>query len=649
MALQTMDRPLLADAETLVASPASATMQASQNAVSDAESSASWNLVENLVDLIPALHECLEEGFQGTRVLEAQPDFFDVVLEPARQIILKHACVLLGPAGAGKTKLTKALCPHYQPKVEAGPHMWNRTLEAQAVVLQIDMQIANEDLEVVVIDTPGWSHDTSTNIKSEYKRLLREMQLVSEHTPHIILLCIPVSFIRQFQDAEAERMSKQLHELRFDQRFPIKVLPVATKADSERIQDRDQLLLTVKQLAEKAFQGTGAYVEDAVYTVFPPHGFPPEGEADDGVGRVKDRIRTMLSEQINSSQFNGLWQKHFAKSLAEHTMKHCEQFPENDSALRLHEKALRTVEAICGREPSNLAKHEPQDVMHLPWENIMKVAETEAPAELQTVWFHFCATYFGSFWRAACFVIWLVLPFLIYCVSKSMSMEWPFHTRYYQIWSVLPILYLVLPFLPLALFLLKSIRHSIAWELRYSRYLRSMRVQRRWLAAFAVLLMVFSAMHLREEELSKMAQKNADDMTSKLHTINVSETQLRVMTKKFELEKRQADEMAQKNTDMQKQLDVMTQTAENEKRRADGLAREYDDLTSCAWQDQTRQCLGLFLLGTVDDAQACKEICCKMGQDQCSTWQYDESRGCFVGNPNSCDGDDGHWTGGQRI
>ena len=862
LAFPTMDLPLLApDEETPVALPASPTTQASQNAVSDAESSGTWDLV-HLVNRIPALRDCVKKGFQDTRVLEVQPNFIENVMKVPDQIILKHAVVVLGPAGAGKTTLVRALAEAgFQPRIEPGPFMENRTLEAQAVVLQIGIQIANKDLEVVLIDTPGWSHDTSTNIKSEYKRILRERQLVSEHTPHIILLCIPVSSIRQFQDVEAERMSKQLHELNRDQRFPIKVLPVATKADSEHLQDRDKLLLTVKELTEKAFQGSGADVEDAVYTMFPPLGFPPGGDADDGVGQVKDRIRAMLTEQINSSQFNSLWQKHFAKSLAEHTMKHCEQFPENDSAHRLHQKAYRTVEAICGREPSSLAKHEPQDVLHLPWENIMEVAERDAVAE--TAWFYFRATYFGSCRRAVYCAIWLVLPFLIYCISKSMCMEWPLH----------------------------SIRHSIAWELRYSRYLRSIRVQRRWLAFFLVLLMVLSAMqlHVMEEELSKMAQKNADDMTNKVHTINVSEaqlrvmtmkfglekrqademthknldlqrqldvmtkkfetgkrqademfnvseaqlrvmtmkfglekrqademthknldlqrqldvmtkkfetgkrqaderfnvsetqlhvmtmkfelekrqademthknldlqrqldvmtkkfetgkrqaderfnvsetqlrvmtmkfelekrqademthknldlqrqldvmtkkfetgkrqaderfnvseTQLRVMTMKFELEKRQADEMTHKNldlqkqldvmtkkfetgkrqanemfqkiTDMQKQLDVMAQTAEDEKRRADGLAREYDDLTSCTWQDQTTQCLGLFLLGTVNDADACKDTCCKMGQDHCSTWQYDESLGCFVGNPKSCDGNYGHWSGGLRI
>eukprot|EP00435_Cladocopium_sp_Y103_P016552 s3260_g4.t1 len=76
-------------------------------------------------------------------------------------------------------------------------------------------------------------------------------------------------------------------------------------------------------------------------------------------------------------------------------------------------------------------------------------------------------------------------------------------------------------------------------------------------------------LHAMEEELSQRVQKDADDMTNKAHTINVSQRRLRVMTEKFEKEKRQADEMAQKSLDLQGQLDVMTKKFDKEKRQAD--------------------------------------------------------------------------------
>ena len=374
-----MDQPLLGEE----------TLNSPTVAEDPPETPNSWTLVE----MIPALLQHLEEGFQDTRVLEAQPNFFEEVLKVPRQIILTHSCVVLGPAGAGKTTLVKALAgDEFQPTVAPGPHMDNRSMEAQSCTLQLENLIESENLEVVLIDTPGWSPDTSTNIKSEYKKILKKRGLVSEHTPHIILFCIPVSMIRQFQDAEAKKMSKQLHELKFDQRFPITVLPVATKADCEHHRDRGKLLFAIKKLAEKAFAGTGADVEDPIYTMF-----PPEGQAH-GMDEVKECLSAMLSQQINSPEFGGLWQKAFAKSLATHTMRHCEQFPENDSAIRLFQRASRTVAATCGRSVPDVTETTSQDALHLPWENLLKVAKTQeeacvpTTAQFQAVWLNLCVT-----------------------------------------------------------------------------------------------------------------------------------------------------------------------------------------------------------------------------------------------------------------
>lgn len=49
---------------------------------------------------------------------------------------------------------------------------------------------------LILLDMPGWSHETS-DIKSQYKKILRERQLVSEHTPHIVMFCIAVSTLRR--------------------------------------------------------------------------------------------------------------------------------------------------------------------------------------------------------------------------------------------------------------------------------------------------------------------------------------------------------------------------------------------------------------------------------------------------------------------
>ena len=300
---------------------------------------------------IPRLLERIErlvaDGFQETRVFEAQPHFIKDVVKVPFQLILTHSCVVLGPAGAGKTTLVKALGGEkFKPSVPAGPHLKNRTVQAQACDLQLEG--LTDDLNFVLIDTPGWNHDTSTNIKSQYKSILKEKTLVSEHTPHIIVFCVPVSAIRQFQMKEAKKMSEELQELKFDKRFPIKVLPVATMADTQQPEELPELLSTIKDLAKKAFQETGAEVEEPLSTRFPPGGDPQ------GVEELSARLRQVLHSQLRSEEFCHLWQKAFAKGIVSSVREHCEKFPENDSTLRLFKKACCTVAAACGKQVSGL-------------------------------------------------------------------------------------------------------------------------------------------------------------------------------------------------------------------------------------------------------------------------------------------------------
>ena len=272
----------------------------------------------------------MQEGFKDTRVSSAEPDFIQDVLKPVEQIALTHCCVVLGPAGAGKTTLVNHL---YGSQFHTGPQAEDKTIHAQSCVLKLEN--LPDQMKVVLIDTPGWSHETSTDIKMEYKKILKEKQLVSEHTPHIILFCVSVSNIRQFQEKEAKKMSEQLEELKFDQRFPIKVLPVATFSDTQDPKDLEKLMSTIKALAKKAFQNTGAEVEEPEWTMFNAH------EEARGVNELKARISKMLLQQVQSSQFSDLWQKAFAKSVAERTKEHCDSFPENESPLRLFQNAFR--------------------------------------------------------------------------------------------------------------------------------------------------------------------------------------------------------------------------------------------------------------------------------------------------------------------
>ena len=364
----------------LVQKKALQTSQSSAAEPSEAECSgmSSWSDVADsepesapdaaIPELLEKIEGCVKGAFEDTRILIAQPDFIQEVCKTPFQLILNHACVVLGPSGAGKTTLVNHLTGS---KFRSGPQAEDKTSEAQSCDLQLEG--LPDDLNVVVIDTPGWSHETSANIKSEYKKVLKEKELVSEHTPHIILFCVSVSTIRQFQEKEAEKMSKQLEDLRFDKRFPIKVLPVATCGDSQTETQRLECMTTIKKMAEKAFVGTLAEVEDPTCTMFSPSGVTR------GVAELKDRIKDILHDQIHSDEFRGLAERATAKSLEENTKAHAEQFPENDSALRLFQRAFTAAASICEKEVSDWDAFQAmtKEMDLLPWHLLPMISQAE--------------------------------------------------------------------------------------------------------------------------------------------------------------------------------------------------------------------------------------------------------------------------------
>ena len=106
-----MRQPLLADSS---APSPPATSEASFTVVNDPQ-------IPKLLEMIEGF---VKDGFRDTRVLEDKPDFTQKVLETPFQLILTHSCLVLGPAGAGKTTLVKALGGEcFQPAVQPGPHL----------------------------------------------------------------------------------------------------------------------------------------------------------------------------------------------------------------------------------------------------------------------------------------------------------------------------------------------------------------------------------------------------------------------------------------------------------------------------------------------------------------------------------------------
>ncbi|CAE7298524.1 HERC1 [Symbiodinium microadriaticum] len=356
-----MRQPLLADSS---APSPPATSEASFTVVNDPQ-------IPKLLEMIEGF---VKDGFRDTRVLEDKPDFTQKVLETPFQLILTHSCLVLGPAGAGKTTLVKALGGEcFQPAVQPGPHLRNRTMKAQSI--GVDLEDLSDQLRLEIIDTPGWCPENSTDIHAQYEEVLREKGLPKEHAPHIILFCVAVSMLRQFDKDKAKQMSEQLHKLKFDRRFPIRVLPVATKTDTESHDALPDLQAAIKELAEAAFDSSGAFVDQAEWTMLDPNG----AKRVRGPKEVMSWIGKALLQQLRSAEFTGLWRLALAKSVKDRTREHCETLPANDSALRLFNSACQTVAAAYGRAP-DLEACKSLTILpeELPWWALLEIPDSEA-------------------------------------------------------------------------------------------------------------------------------------------------------------------------------------------------------------------------------------------------------------------------------
>ena len=245
-------------------------------------------------------------------------------------------------------------------------------MKAQSIGL--DLEGLSDKLRMELIDTPGWSPDKNTDIHAQYKEVLREKGLPEEHAPHIILFCVPVSMLRQFDEDKAKQMSRQLQKLKFDRRFPIRVLPVATKADTESLITLPDLQANIKELAEAAFKKSGAIIDEAEWTMFDPN----DASRVQGPSELNSWIKKVLLEQLHSEEFTGLWRLALAKSVQDHTSKHCETLPANDSALRLFNSACRTVVAACGRAPDlEVCKSLTVLPSELPWWVLLEIPHSK--------------------------------------------------------------------------------------------------------------------------------------------------------------------------------------------------------------------------------------------------------------------------------
>ena len=589
------------------------------------------------------------------------------VMKMPTQLISTHSCVVLGPAGTGKTTLVNHLAG---ARFHAGPQAEDKTLEAQSCALRLPKL---SKVSFVLIDTPGWSHETSTDIKEEYKKVLKEKQLVSEHTPHIILFCVSVSNIRQFQDREAARMSDRLHELKFDQRFPIKVVPVATFGDTQQPAKIDELKSTVKALATKAFKDTGAQVEEPVCTMFPPH-----GEAK-GVEELKDRLSGILDEQIQSPEFQSLWQLAFATSVEATTREHCESHPDNDSALRLFKRAFCTVAAACGKEVEvdsfNEMTAEFEEppwwvIREIPTEKLTwRLARSFNPAMLLGLtafawlcnWTKLCVAFVAL--AAVCFMVvlfWRPRYGCHMCTTwlqslKRQQSQLQIGLRRMQ---RLRARHLAIMLLFVALILVRAeLNHEVATTLMLWGQLHQAKhelktTQGKLHHKKHELKTTQGKLHHKKHEL-KTTQEKLNQMnemyTKEVQRFNTTQKKLNQMNEMYTKEVQRFNTTQKKLNQMSEMYTKEVQRFNTKQKKLNQTKEKY----TCAWQGSNlkQQCFGLKNIPISTTSETCKTMCCLAGKHSCSTWQFSADQGsCWVGKSSSCDGTtDSGWHGRHRV
>ncbi|CAK9057203.1 Putative E3 ubiquitin-protein ligase HERC1 [Durusdinium trenchii] len=423
----------------------------------------------------------------------------------------------------------------------------------------------------------------------EYKRILQERQLVSEYTPHILLFCVSLPQLRAFR-RQAEQMSQELQELKIDRRYPIKVLPVATLADTQRMEDLEELLKEVKDLAEIVFHKSSAEVEEPAWTMFNPNG---DCGNDRGAKEVKARLSKIVYQQIQSPEFRHLWQGAFAEHVAQKTEEHTELFPENDSTLRLFRCAFHTVAAVSGQEVSDRESFNEitQTMVDLPWDIISSIPQNDEIWSMATARGNFLRLWLGLVilaWIGDCYTILLAL-FMVLMLLPVIYVTILLFTDRQLLWHQVTQCFRRLE-------RLEKVAAETTWPQWSSLWPQTPRDKRK--CAFLLLsLLLLGSLHecfMMHEQLEAMAMEvNSEEMATR---------------------------MAQEQVDR--------------------ISGKYNyqrspPAPSCAWDEMRGSCAGLSHLHGVRNVDQCREICCKMGSF-CSTWQFSLSEGCRVGQPGVC-------------
>eukprot|EP00929_Paragymnodinium_shiwhaense_P004052 TRINITY_DN104777_c0_g1_i2.p1 TRINITY_DN104777_c0_g1~~TRINITY_DN104777_c0_g1_i2.p1 ORF type:complete len:432 (-),score=51.32 TRINITY_DN104777_c0_g1_i2:502-1755(-) len=316
------------------------------------------------------IYEHIRKGFEITRAEQLDPKFIYRATKVVDDFLCTHAVLVLGQTGCGKSTLINSLTAHQDDdRLETGLYPHNATCAATARQLSLE---GLKDVRVLLVDTEGWNYRKSAQIRKQYEGILSDLDLACEHTPHIILFCVQVTSFKSFKDDELKCMQRDFRSFKRKKMFPMSVIPVATFADTIPTQEISQAKAYVRQLAQRAFEGTGAEVGDVLHTSCKP------GSKWTGVEHVREKMRLTLQKQLHSDEFQSLWRTALARELATASACLFEDFPGAESEWWLFNAARDTIAAACDKVPKAVETVEPRYIgERAPWWSIPEIPHSE--------------------------------------------------------------------------------------------------------------------------------------------------------------------------------------------------------------------------------------------------------------------------------
>jgi len=295
--------------------------------------------------------EHIRESFKHTRVLNMYPQFVERCVKRAADIANKHAVLILGHSGHGKSSLCNTLRGHVPPLAQVGSFK-PVTSGSQAYDLKTRHDMRSEDggCAVFLVDTEGWTSQESAKIRKSYQALLREKGMAAGHQPHLILLVMSATNWRELH-RETGKMNTAFHQFNAGNRH-VDVIPVITFSDCIKEDKWKEYREQALRIAAQGFPKprfavhTPVLVSSATSDEKTELGRPP----DSGASTLLRDIERIIDSHLVSPFFREQWQEALAEDMVKQCREYHRRFPQNESDWCLFCAARQAVAVACRKK-----------------------------------------------------------------------------------------------------------------------------------------------------------------------------------------------------------------------------------------------------------------------------------------------------------